>query len=64
MKKPVRLDGLLCVCGNCKNVGLISAAPSGNRHRRMAAPPDGGSAGWRLRLIRPTRCVLSLTTAK
>ncbi|MGT1687421.1 hypothetical protein, partial [Salmonella enterica] len=25
--------------GNCKNVGLISAAPSGNLHRRMAAPP-------------------------
>ncbi|WP_216702825.1 hypothetical protein, partial [Salmonella enterica] len=24
---------------NCKNVGLISAAPSGNLHRRMAAPP-------------------------
>ncbi|WP_212636996.1 hypothetical protein, partial [Salmonella enterica] len=23
----------------CKNVGLISAAPSGNLHRRMAAPP-------------------------
>ncbi|HAD4370039.1 TPA_asm: hypothetical protein G1T72_23490 [Salmonella enterica subsp. enterica serovar Typhi str. CT18] len=22
-----------------KNVGLISAAPSGNLHRRMAAPP-------------------------
>ncbi|EAV4447370.1 hypothetical protein B0607_23630, partial [Salmonella enterica subsp. enterica serovar Javiana] len=31
--------GLFCVCGNCKNVGLISAAPSGNRHRRMAASP-------------------------
>ncbi|AXR58337.1 hypothetical protein CJP42_0267 [Salmonella enterica subsp. enterica serovar Typhi] len=27
------------MCGNCKNVGLISAAPSGNLHRRMAAPP-------------------------
>ncbi|PUG56773.1 hypothetical protein DBK40_23690 [Salmonella enterica subsp. enterica serovar Typhi] len=39
MKKPVLTDGLLCVCGNCKNVGLISAAPSGNLHRRMAAPP-------------------------
>ncbi|MBC6276664.1 hypothetical protein D0Z98_01030, partial [Salmonella enterica subsp. enterica serovar Newport] len=39
VKKPVRLDGLLCVCGNCKNVGLISAAPSGNRHRRMAVSP-------------------------
>ncbi|EAA3096538.1 hypothetical protein DN031_19365, partial [Salmonella enterica subsp. enterica] len=39
VKKPVRQDGLLCVCGNCKNVGLISAAPSGNRHRRMAASP-------------------------
>ncbi|EBW1963468.1 hypothetical protein D5O69_04200, partial [Salmonella enterica subsp. enterica] len=39
VKKPVRQDGLFCVCGNCKIVGLISAAPSGNRHRRMAAPP-------------------------
>ncbi|EBO8062066.1 hypothetical protein D3S23_10215, partial [Salmonella enterica] len=39
VKKPVLTDGLLCVCGNCKNVGLISAAPSGNRHRRMAASP-------------------------
>ncbi|AZT63229.1 hypothetical protein ELZ97_05750 [Salmonella enterica subsp. enterica serovar Stanleyville] len=39
MKKPVRQDGLFCVCSNCKNVGLISAAPSGNRHRRMAASP-------------------------
>ncbi|EAP2087125.1 hypothetical protein D7E28_21860 [Salmonella enterica] len=39
MKKPILTDGLFCVCGNCKNVGLISAAPSGNRHRRMAAPP-------------------------
>ncbi|WP_217805216.1 hypothetical protein, partial [Salmonella enterica] len=28
-----------CMCGNCKNVGLISAAPSGNLHRRMATPP-------------------------
>ncbi|WP_222853237.1 hypothetical protein, partial [Salmonella enterica] len=35
----VRQDGLFCVCGNCKNVGLISAAPSGNLHRRMAASP-------------------------
>ncbi|HIC3793840.1 TPA: hypothetical protein ACW5IH_004537, partial [Salmonella enterica subsp. enterica serovar Schwarzengrund] len=24
---------------NCKNAGLISAAPSGNLHRRMAASP-------------------------
>ncbi|EOD0857937.1 hypothetical protein ACFXUK_004331, partial [Salmonella enterica] len=39
VKKPVRQDGLFCVCGNCKNAGLISAAPSGNRHRRMAASP-------------------------
>ncbi|OZT95798.1 hypothetical protein CCO44_23995 [Salmonella enterica subsp. enterica serovar Glostrup] len=39
MKKPILTDGLFCVCGNCKNVGLISAAPSGNLHRRMAAPP-------------------------
>ncbi|ACY91367.1 hypothetical protein P288_03585 [Salmonella enterica subsp. arizonae serovar 18:z4,z23:- str. CVM N7307] len=39
VKKPVRQDGLFCVCGNCKNVGLISAAPSGNLHRRMAASP-------------------------
>ncbi|ECI6684026.1 hypothetical protein EHE65_22895 [Salmonella enterica subsp. enterica] len=39
VKKPIRQDGLFCVCGNCKNVGLISAAPSGNRHRRMAASP-------------------------
>ncbi|EBN9894772.1 hypothetical protein DT664_22210 [Salmonella enterica] len=39
MKKPLRQDGLFCVCGNYKNVGLISAAPSGNRHRRMAASP-------------------------
>ncbi|EAS2000234.1 hypothetical protein AX333_24895 [Salmonella enterica] len=39
MKKPVLTDGLLCVCGNCKNVGLISVAPSGNRQRRMAASP-------------------------
>ncbi|EAO2686968.1 hypothetical protein E2X65_17825 [Salmonella enterica] len=39
MKKPVRQDGLFCVCGNCKNVGLISVAPSGNLHCRMAAPP-------------------------
>ncbi|EBS3046220.1 hypothetical protein DSH02_13705 [Salmonella enterica subsp. enterica serovar Tchad] len=36
VKKPVRQDGLFCVCGNCKTVGLISAAPSGNLHRRMA----------------------------
>ncbi|EAB8940741.1 hypothetical protein D4Y61_17360, partial [Salmonella enterica subsp. enterica] len=39
VKKPIQTDGLFCVCGNCKNVGLISAAPSGNLHRRMAAPP-------------------------
>ncbi|EHC59713.1 hypothetical protein LTSEMIN_5739, partial [Salmonella enterica subsp. enterica serovar Minnesota str. A4-603] len=26
VKKPVRQDGLFCVCGNCKTVGLISAA--------------------------------------
>ncbi|WP_237142051.1 hypothetical protein, partial [Salmonella enterica] len=39
VKKPVRQDGLFCVCGNCKTVGLISAAPSGNLHRRMAASP-------------------------
>ncbi|EAA5435380.1 hypothetical protein EWG81_12825, partial [Salmonella enterica subsp. enterica serovar Muenchen] len=39
VKEPLRQDGLFCVCGNCKSVGLISAAPSGNRHRRMAAPP-------------------------
>ncbi|EBU8434375.1 hypothetical protein DLF19_20860, partial [Salmonella enterica subsp. enterica serovar Ughelli] len=39
VKKPVRQDGLFCVCGNCKNVGLISAAPSGNLHRRMAVSP-------------------------
>ncbi|ECF0007898.1 hypothetical protein EXB92_12030 [Salmonella enterica subsp. enterica serovar Typhimurium] len=39
MKKPILTDGLFCVCGNCKTVGLISAAPSGNRHCRMAAPP-------------------------
>ncbi|EBS5238296.1 hypothetical protein D6L21_14360 [Salmonella enterica subsp. enterica serovar Muenster] len=39
MKKPILKDGLFCVCGNCKTVGLISAAPSGNLHRRMAAPP-------------------------
>ncbi|EAA8743044.1 hypothetical protein BBG21_24085, partial [Salmonella enterica] len=32
-------DGLFCVCGNCKTVGLISAAPSGYLHRRMAALP-------------------------
>ncbi|EAA7608167.1 hypothetical protein ADQ66_23795, partial [Salmonella enterica] len=29
VKKPVLTDGLFCVCGNCKTVGLISAAPSG-----------------------------------
>ncbi|HFV9732199.1 TPA: hypothetical protein ACIAN5_002386, partial [Salmonella enterica subsp. enterica serovar Yarrabah] len=39
VKKPVLTDGLFCVCGNCKTVGLISAAPSGNRHRRMAVSP-------------------------
>ncbi|EBX5688887.1 hypothetical protein DSQ76_19880 [Salmonella enterica subsp. enterica serovar Kaolack] len=39
VKKPVLTDGLFCVCGNCKIVGLISAAPSGNLHRRMAASP-------------------------
>ncbi|ENY4195091.1 TPA_asm: hypothetical protein G2179_23435, partial [Salmonella enterica subsp. enterica serovar Give] len=39
VKKPIQTDGLFCVCGNCKNVGLISAAPSGNLHRRMAASP-------------------------
>ncbi|EAM4686243.1 hypothetical protein E3I77_16510 [Salmonella enterica] len=39
MKKPVLTDGLFCVCGNCNTVGLISAAPSGNLHRRMAASP-------------------------
>ncbi|EAW1146157.1 hypothetical protein E0V23_22940, partial [Salmonella enterica subsp. enterica serovar Nottingham] len=39
VKKPILTDGLFCVCGNCKNVGLISAAPSGNLHRRMAASP-------------------------
>ncbi|HGA5361692.1 TPA: hypothetical protein ACISX9_001128, partial [Salmonella enterica subsp. enterica serovar Saintpaul] len=39
VKKPILTDGLFCVCGNCKTVGLISAAPSGNRHCRMAAPP-------------------------
>ncbi|EOX7939571.1 hypothetical protein ACPWDS_004514, partial [Salmonella enterica] len=39
VKKPILTDGLLCVCGNCKNAGLISAAPSGNLHRRMAASP-------------------------
>ncbi|EBK3621673.1 hypothetical protein DB492_23835 [Salmonella enterica] len=32
VKKPVRQDGLLCVCGNI-------SAPSGNLHRRMAASP-------------------------
>ncbi|MFT0117944.1 hypothetical protein WKV36_22195, partial [Salmonella enterica] len=39
VKKPIQTDGLFCVCGNCKNAGLISAAPSGNLHRRMAASP-------------------------
>ncbi|EAQ8545676.1 hypothetical protein DQK05_19110, partial [Salmonella enterica subsp. enterica serovar Javiana] len=39
VKKPILTDGLFCVCGNCKTVGLISAAPSGNLHCRMAAPP-------------------------
>ncbi|MGC8018445.1 hypothetical protein ACP3WW_11875, partial [Salmonella enterica] len=39
VKKPIRQDGLFCVCGNRKTVGLISAAPSGNLHRRMAASP-------------------------
>ncbi|EHC43229.1 hypothetical protein LTSEGIV_5391, partial [Salmonella enterica subsp. enterica serovar Give str. S5-487] len=26
MKKPIQTDGLFCVCGNCKNVGLISVS--------------------------------------
>ncbi|EBR0227380.1 hypothetical protein DNV43_23040, partial [Salmonella enterica subsp. enterica serovar Monschaui] len=43
VKKPVRLDGLLCVCGNCKNVGLISAAPSGNRHYRNYPAYEAGA---------------------
>ncbi|ENW4944550.1 hypothetical protein ACFLMW_004740, partial [Salmonella enterica] len=41
VKKPVLTDGLFCVCGNCKTVGLISAAPSGNLHRRMALRLSG-----------------------
>ncbi|MFP5657901.1 hypothetical protein ACLD2W_22035, partial [Salmonella sp. 741265109_PST] len=38
-KPPAMPEDIYCVCGNCKTVGLISAAPSGNLHRRMAASP-------------------------
>ncbi|MFP5883111.1 hypothetical protein, partial [Salmonella sp. 741265060_HSA] len=53
VKKPVLTDGLFCVCGNCKIVGLISAAPSGNLHRRMAASPIRPTG-----VIPPTNLVL------
>ncbi|EBX9903774.1 hypothetical protein DUB37_13425, partial [Salmonella enterica subsp. enterica serovar Amager] len=59
VKKPILTDGLFCVCGNCKNVGLISAAPSGNRHRRMAAPPYSAYSNYPAyeagALVEPTR---------
>ncbi|ENU5067684.1 hypothetical protein ACE4G6_003752, partial [Salmonella enterica] len=39
VKKPIRQDGLFCVCGNCKNVGADKRSAI-----RQPAPPDGGSA--------------------
>ncbi|HFH0419841.1 TPA: hypothetical protein ACGHOC_002441, partial [Salmonella enterica subsp. enterica serovar Bovismorbificans] len=36
VKKPIRQDGLFCVCGNCKNVGADKRSAI-----RQPAPPDG-----------------------